>query len=109
MAVAYKVLGQSTPTAATATALYTVPNSTQAVISSIVVCNVSQVPAVYRIAVRPNAEALANKHFIIYDNSIAPQETITLTLGVTMGDADIFQVYSSVANVSFNLFGSEIS
>ncbi len=109
MATSYKVLGQATPTASTATALYTVPSSKEAVISSIIVCNVNQVPAVYRIAIRPNGETLANKHYIIYDNSIAPQETLTLTLGVTMGDTDVFEVYSSVENVSFNLFGSEIS
>lgn len=109
MATTYKVLGQSTPTASTATTLYTVPSSTQAVVSSIVVCNVSQIPAVFRIAIRPDGEALANKHYIIYDNSISPQETITLTLGVTLGDTDVVSVYSTVANVSFNLFGSEIS
>ena len=33
MATAYKVLGHSAPTADTATALYTVPSSTQTVIS----------------------------------------------------------------------------
>lgn len=109
MATAYKVLGQSAPTANTATALYTVPASTQTVISTINVCNTGTAPSIFRIAVRPNAETLAAKHYIIYDNTIVPQETITLTLGVTIDAADVFEIYSSRANVAFNLFGSEIS
>jgi hypothetical protein len=39
MATTYKVLGQSAPTAATATSLYTVPSVTEAVISTINVVN----------------------------------------------------------------------
>ena len=39
MATNYKVLGQSIPSATTATTLYTVPAATQAVVSTITVCN----------------------------------------------------------------------
>jgi hypothetical protein len=109
MATSYKVLGQSTPTANTATTLYTVPASTEAVISTINICNAGTAPSIFRIAIRPNGENLATKHYLIYDNTIVPQETITLTLGVTMDATDIFEIYSSRNNVAFNLFGSEIS
>jgi hypothetical protein len=55
MATTYKVLGQSAPTAATATSLYTVPSVTEAVISTINVVNTHASTAdVIRIAVRPN-------------------------------------------------------
>ncbi len=109
MATSYKVLGQATPTAEAITALYTVPASTEAVISTINICNLGTAPSVFRIAIRPNGEGLLNKHYIIYDNTIVPQETITLTLGVTMDATDVFDIYSTTANVAFNLFGSEIS
>jgi len=39
MPINYKVLGQSNPAATTATTLYTVPAGTQAVVSTIAVCN----------------------------------------------------------------------
>ncbi len=39
MATNYKVLGQSNPSATTATSLYTVPAATQAIVSTITVCN----------------------------------------------------------------------
>ena len=35
----YKVLGQSNPSATTATTLYTVPAATQTIVSTITVCN----------------------------------------------------------------------
>ena len=44
MATTYKVLGQSNPSATTATTLYTVPASTQAVVSTI---NATDVVTVY--------------------------------------------------------------
>jgi hypothetical protein len=39
MPTTYKVLGQAAPTANTLTDVYTVPSATQAVISTITVCN----------------------------------------------------------------------
>ena len=109
MAATYKVLGQVNPSATTATTAYTVPSATETVISTITVCNLGAAPASYRIAVRPDAEALANKHYITYDASIAPQETQTLTIGITLNAADVVTVYSSTATMAFNLFGSEIA
>ena len=109
MATAYKVLGQSYPTADTLTTAYTVPSSTQTVISTITVCNLGPAPSSFRIAIRPDGEAVANKHYIAYDASCAPQDTETLTLGLTLGDTDVVSVYSDLGTVAFNLFGSEIS
>jgi hypothetical protein len=109
MATTYKVLGQVNPSAATATTAYTVPSATQTVISTITVCNTGPAPASYRVAVRPDAETLATKHYIVYDSSLAPQTTDTLTLGLTIDAADVVTVYSSSATMAFNLYGSEIA
>ena len=109
MATAYKVLGQVNPAITTATTAYTVPSSTETVVSTISVCNFGPSPAVYRISVRPNGETQENKHFLVYDTSIATHTTDTLTLGLTMNAADVVTVYSSTASLAFNLFGSEIS
>ena len=109
MATAYKVLAQSAPSATTATNVYTVPSATSAVISTIVVANRAAAPATYRIAIRPDGAALANQHYIAYDVTVGASDSTTLTLGITVDAADVITVYASTANLSFNLFGSEIS
>jgi hypothetical protein len=73
------------------------------------VANIGAAPATYRLAVRPNGEALANKHYVVYDSSVAPQSTDTLTLGITLDATDVVTVYASTATMAFNLFGSEIA
>jgi hypothetical protein len=108
MATKYKVLGQSAPAATTATTLYTVPSSTYAVVSTITIANRATSAASYRIAIRPNAATLANQHYIAYDAAVPANDTIALTLGITVDAADIIEVYASTANLSFNAFGSEI-
>ena len=109
MATTYKVLGQSNPSATTATTLYTVPSTTQAVVSTITVCNQASSAATYRIAVRPNGDTLAAQHYVAYDVSLPGNATDTLTLGITLGDTDVITVYASTATMSFSAFGSELS
>jgi len=107
MATTYKVLAQSAPAATTATDIYTVASSTQVVISTITVCNRGGAAATFRIAVRPNAATLANQHYVCYGVSLPPTDTIALTLGITIDAADVITVYSSTADTTFNIFGSE--
>lgn len=109
MPTAYKVLGQSNPAATTLTTLYTVPSATEAVVSTIAVCNQAGTSATYRIAVRPNGASISAEHYIVYGATVAASDSVLLTLGVTLGDTDVISVYASSATVSFAAFGSEIS
>ena len=109
MAATYKVLGQVNPAATTATPAYTVPSATETVISTIAVANTCAYPTTYRIAVRPNGTTLETKHYIAYDATIAPQDTVTLTIGITLDATDVVTVYAGHATLAFNLFGSEIA
>lgn len=109
MATTYKVLAQSAPSATTATDIYTVPSSTATVVSTIVVANRAASSATYRIAVRPEGATLANQHYIAYDVTVGASDSTTITLGITMDAADVITVYASTANLSFNVFGSEIA
>ena len=108
MATAYKVLGQSAPAATTATTLYTVPSATSAVCSTLVICN-RGVSTSVRVAVRPAGASLANQHYIAYDVPVAQYNSTFLTLGITLATTDIVTVYAGTTDVSFSLFGSEIS
>jgi glucose-6-phosphate dehydrogenase assembly protein OpcA len=109
MATTYKVLGQSNPSATTATTLYTVPSATQAVVSTITVCNQAATSATFRIAVRVAGAALAANQYVAYDVSVGANDTTALTLGITLGATDVITVYGSTANLSFAAFGSEIA
>ena len=109
MATAYKVLGQSNPAATTATALYTVGAATEAVVSTIVVCNQDSADATYRISVRPDGASLAAQHYLAFDVTVGASDSTTLTLGITLDATDVLEVYASTTTVSFNAFGSEIT
>lgn len=109
MALAYKVLAQSAPSATTNTTLYTAGSGVQTVVSSIVVCNRSGSSASYRIAIRPNGEAIATKHYIAYDRAIGANATETHVIGITVDASDVITIYASVADLSFNAYGVEIS
>jgi len=109
MASTYKVLAQSAPSATTNTDVYTVGSGKSAVISTITVCNRAASSATYRIAIRPAAATLANEHYIAYDAAVPANDTINLTIGVTLAATDVVTVYASTANLSFNLFGAEIA
>jgi hypothetical protein len=109
MAVAIKVLGQSAPSAATLTTLYTAPASTEAISSTITVCNRSATATAFRIAVRPAGAAAANEHYLYYDVPIAGNDTFTATTGMTLAATDVVSVYATLATLSFNFFGQEIT
>jgi glucose-6-phosphate dehydrogenase assembly protein OpcA len=109
MPTTYKVLGQSNPSATTATALYTVPSATQAVVSTIVIANLTATAATFRIAVRVAGATLANSQYVAYDITVGASDSTALTLGVTLNATDVLTVYASTANLTFTAFGSEIS
>ena len=109
MATTYKVLGQSNPAATTATTLYTVPSATQAVVSTIVICNQAAAAATFRISVRPAGAAQTAAMYVAYDVTVGASDSTALTLGITLGAADVITVYGSTATLSFNAFGSEIA
>lgn len=109
MATNYKVLGQSAPSATTDTTLYTVPASTQSVISTVNVCNRGATSATFRIAVRPAGASIANQHYVAYDITVDANAAIPWTIGMTLNATDVVTVRASNGNLSFSAFGSEIT
>ena len=105
----HKVLGQSNPSATTATTLYTVPAATSAIVSSLTIANVSNVAVTYRVAVRPAGATLANQHYLAYDAALPANDTTVLTAGLTLATTDVVTVYASTGNVAFGLYGVELT
>lgn len=108
MATNYKVLGQVNPAATTNTTLYTCATANGAVCSTLAICNQSTSTNA-RVAIRPAGAAIDPKHYIVYDSVINANDTMFLTIGTALANTDVVTVYAGTANVSFNLFGSEIT
>lgn len=104
-----KVLSQTAPGATTLTDSYTVPALTQAAVSSIVVCNRSGSDATFRVSVAVAGAADSTKQYVYYDLTIPANDTFIATVGVSLGAADVVRVYASSANLSFSVFGAEVT
>jgi glucose-6-phosphate dehydrogenase assembly protein OpcA len=109
MATTFKVLGQSNPAATTLTTLYTVPASTTAIVSTISVANQSATASSFRIAIRPAGAAIDPKHYLTYDTAILGNQTLPITIGLTLGAGDVISVYAPSTSFSFHAYGQENS
>lgn len=109
MAETYKVLAQSNPIATTLTDAYTVPASTSAVVSTIVIANRSSSKRTVRVSIAIAGATDNNEQYIIYDVELAGNEVQTYTLGITLATTDVIRVYASAQDISFNIFGTEIT
>lgn len=107
--MAYKVLAQSAPSATTATDVYTVGSGIETVVSTIIIANRAAAAGTFRLSVRPNGASQTDAMYIAYDVPIAANDSTTLTLGITMDAADVLTAYCSSADMSINVFGTEIS
>jgi len=106
--MAYKILGQLAAAATTEEGLYAVPASSSTVVSSIVVANRGATAATYRLAVKPTAATtLATNHYLAYDVTVAANDSVALTLGITLAATNAIRTYASNANLTFTAFGTE--
>jgi hypothetical protein len=111
MANYFRVLGQIAPPANNANVVYTVASGRQAVVSTINICNQDAAARAFRVAVVSNAVSgtLTSNNYIAYETPIQANDSMALTLGVTMMGNDYIVVQAnSTANMSFSIFGSEI-
>jgi hypothetical protein len=108
MAIRYKILGQTAPSAQANTLLYTVPAGKDLVSSTITVANRSQLDVNFRIALVPYGDSIATKHYIAYDTPCAGNDSTFITVGLTATAGDKVYVYADTDKLSFNLSGSEI-
>lgn len=108
MANAYKILGQQNPGASN-TALVTAGASEEIIISTVVIANREAAANTFRLYVLTSGGSVTDKEYIAYDAQIAANDTITLTLGVTLSNSEVLGCYGSDTNVSFNAFGTVIT
>jgi len=110
MPTVYKVLAQSTPTLNSNTTVYTVPAANSAVISTVSICNLTGVAGVLSLAAVPSGSTLANLHYFTRNQTIAAQDTLLLTLGITLaaGDTIVANAITTGSNIAVAVWGSEV-
>ena len=111
MATYFRVLGQVAPAANTANVIYRAATGVQAIVSTINICNQDATARSFRVAVVSNAVSgtLTSNNYIAYETPIQANDSMALTLGVTMMGNDYIVVQANnTANLSFSIFGSEI-
>lgn len=109
MAEVLKNLGQSLPDANTLTAMYTVPASRSAAVSSLVVCNQGSTTAKFRVAHAVSGAADDPKQYLYYDQDVPAKKTFIATVGLSLATSDVIRVLSDTGLLSFNLYGAEVS
>lgn len=97
-------LGQSAPSAATNTTLYTVPSAKIATFN-VSVCNTNGSPVTVRLAVCATSSPAAGEYFE-YDAIIPPNGVLERN-GIIASATKLIVGYASAANVNFNLYGYE--
>lgn len=111
MARAFKRLGATVVIANTNTALYTTPALTQAIVSTVVACNMGASDRTFRIAYIDSAliADIANEDYLYYDVTLPAGNTYIATIGITMAAQHTIMVRASHAEVVFNCYGEEIT
>ena len=110
MATSYKVAQvQGTASTGTYATLYSTGASTTAVISTIAITNTSSSTATYRIGIMESAGTPAAANWLVYDATVAGNDTILLTAGIALGNTQFVRVSSSANTVTFSAYVSEIS
>jgi hypothetical protein len=103
-----KVLGQWAGGATTVVTAYNCPASTEAIISSLVICNRSTATTCCAWVVTA-ADTNATDQFLYYDLAIPANDTFVATLGMTLSANDQLRCEGTSANLTFTVFGVEIS
>lgn len=110
MATAYTYAQvQGTASTGTYATLYTTPAATEAVISSLVITNQASSDVTVRIGLDTTAGTPGNSEWLVYDAVVAGNDTIALTLGITLPASQYVRVSSSADTCNFSAFLSEIS
>lgn len=110
MATAYKPAQvQGTAGVTTYATLYNAPASTEAIISTIVICNTAGSSATYRIGLDDTDGTPGASEWLVYGATVEANDTIALTLGICLDAGKYIRVSSSANTVTFSAFVSEIS
>ena len=108
----YKRLGAINPSANTQTNVYVIPAATQAVNSTVAICNQTITATTYSLALMDSSQfnaAAPAATFLVRNAALSASDTIFLTVGLTGNAGSVLVANTPNSNVSFSAFGSEIT
>lgn len=111
MARTYRILGQINPAGNTLSNVYVVPSGNSAIISSIVIANLTDGQGTgnaFSISVNTASAPVTNANYLAYKVNCPIKDTVTLTLGVTLNAGSILSANANCGNFAFTAFGTEI-
>jgi len=101
---------QGTTAIDTYTTLYNTPSATTANISTIAICNTASAAAAgYRIAITSSETTPSASEWLVYDASVPENDTVFLTIGISLSANKYLRVSSNADTVAFTAFVSEVS
>ena len=108
----YKILGQIQPTGNILTTIYTVPASTNTVVTTITICNQSANTVSINVAANVSGSAVTTRNFIVSGYALGAAETLVLEPRISLNVGSILSANitgaNASSNVSINAFGVEI-
>ena len=108
----YKILGQIQTTANALTTIYTVPASTNTVVTTITICNQSANTVSVNVAANVSGSAVTTRNFIVSGYSLGAAETLVLEPRISLNVGSILSANitgaNASSNISINAFGVEI-
>ena len=110
MAFTYKTLGQNRPADTNPADIYTVPAGTQTIVSSVVICNVTNTAATFSVYQRVAASSAGESNAIAFNQTIPAYSTTTIEAKLTMVATNILTVQSGTSSaITFTVNGTEIT
>jgi hypothetical protein len=100
---------QGTAGVGTYATLYNTSASATAVVSTLAVCNTASATATYRIGIMGSAGTPAAANWLVYDGVVAGNDTIFLTVGLSLGNTQFIRVSSSANTATFSAYVAEIT
>jgi hypothetical protein len=108
----YKILGQIQPSGNVLTTIYTVPASTNTMVTTITVCNQSANTVSVNVAANVSGSAVTTKNYIVTNYSLGAAETLVLEPRISLNVGSILSANitgaNASSNISINAFGVEI-
>lgn len=102
-----RTLSQQRPAAGTLVTAYAAPSGGSALVSTLLACNTGDLATTIRIRLAPAGAADVDTHALFQDVPLGAGDTMTATLGLTLGATDALRLQSASGTVSFTISGQE--
>lgn len=100
---------QGTAALTTYATLYGTGAASTAVISTIAITNTASTSATYRIGIMGTEGTPGAANWLVFDSTVAGNDTIFLTAGISLGNTQFIRISSSVNTITFSAYVAEIT